>query len=159
MITTMCRVTSQNFGICMPVFFQSCCLSFRLNGSRSLLAFPTLSLSLSLSLSTSQPHFCECRSYGCVVRSQEFQKHNVKHLVRVCEPTYSSRHLEEAGIVLHVSLRAGSFSTILAPEQIHCIGGNFPRSSSTPLMERIILSRCCYSRGPLTMGRGHQVML
>lgn len=32
---------------------------------------------------------------------KEFQKHNVKHLVRVCEPTYSSRHLEEAGIVLH----------------------------------------------------------
>eukprot|EP01098_Paradermamoeba_levis_P016084 TRINITY_DN846_c0_g1_i2.p1 TRINITY_DN846_c0_g1~~TRINITY_DN846_c0_g1_i2.p1 ORF type:complete len:159 (-),score=42.43 TRINITY_DN846_c0_g1_i2:369-845(-) len=32
---------------------------------------------------------------------QEFQKHNVKNVVRVCEPTYSTGPLEQAGIKVH----------------------------------------------------------
>lgn len=34
--------------------------------------------------------------------SQEFKRHNVRHVVRVCDPTYSAAPLEDIGIKVHV---------------------------------------------------------
>ena len=35
---------------------------------------------------------------------QEFKRHHVRHVVRVCDPTYSATPLEDLGIKVHVRL-------------------------------------------------------
>ena len=36
---------------------------------------------------------------------KECKKHNVSHIVRISEPSYSTEEVETAGIALHVSFR------------------------------------------------------